>query len=179
MVGNDDGIYNASGQSYSSTYNNVWGNNQNYNTWGGDISNYNDISSDPLFTNINTDNVILQVGSPSLTASECGGQIGAYGTCSVDITLDPPLLNSNTNGISVTLSWSSIENATGYSLFYAPFPFQGSHTIGQIDLGSSTSFAAELWLGAAYYVAVQAYNGDTNSDYSNIELLIISENIQF
>jgi predicted CxxxxCH...CXXCH cytochrome family protein len=40
-------------------------------------------------------------------------------------------------------------------------------------MGNVTSFSADLWEGAAYYVAVQARNDYGSSDYSNVEYFII------
>ena len=83
IVNNLYGIANDSGLSYSSEYNNVWGNNKDdYKAWSGQINQNNDISVNPLFEDINSDNVMLQQNSLCLTASECGGEIGAFGTCS-------------------------------------------------------------------------------------------------
>jgi len=45
-----------------------------------------------------------------------------------------------------------------------------------IDVGSNLSFTTSLWDGAAYYVAIQAYNSSENSSYSNIEYFILDKN---
>jgi len=88
-----------------------------------------------------------------------------------------PTLNLTTSGTTVTASWSSVMNAIGYSLFYAPYPYTGPDTIGSVDMGSQTVASFDLWRGAAFYVAAQAYNGVGNSGYSNIEYFIIGSSI--
>jgi len=79
-----------------------------------------------------------------------------------------PVLSVTTNGNNVSLTWSSVSQATGYTLFYAPAPYQGSHTIESVDMGQQTSFSADLPDGAAYFVAVKAYDAQGASDYSNV-----------
>jgi hypothetical protein len=64
-----------------------------------------------------------------------------------------------------------VSEAESYTLYYAPFPYQGEHTIGSIDMGSETLISAELPPGAAFYVAVTAKNSTGESGYSNIELI--------
>jgi formylglycine-generating enzyme required for sulfatase activity len=78
-----------------------------------------------------------------------------------------PELNVTTSGITLTLSWNTVSGADGYTLFYAPYPEAGE--IGQIDMGGQTSESIDLWPGAAFYVAVQAYNSTGAGDVSNIE----------
>ena len=84
-----------------------------------------------------------------------------------------PGLTVTTSGNTVTLSWDAVPNADGYTLFYAPYP-EASY-VGDIDMGNQTSVSFDLWDGAAFYIAVQAYNSAGNSDYSNIEYFDISE----
>ena len=84
-----------------------------------------------------------------------------------------PILTLTTSGTSVTASWSSVANAIGYTLFYAPYPYTGPDSIGSVEMGTKTGASFNLWGGAAFYVAVQAYNGFGNSGYSNIEYFII------
>lgn len=87
-----------------------------------------------------------------------------------------PQLHVNNKGLQVMLQWSPVKNASGYRLAYAPYPFQGVETIGNIDIGAKTDFSIELWQEAAFYVAVQAY--DTNlhySEYSNIGFILIQD----
>jgi hypothetical protein len=86
-----------------------------------------------------------------------------------------PQLSVTTSGITLSLSWSSIENADGYTLIYAPSPYQGPETIGSIDMGTETGGSFTLWEGAAFYLAVQAYNKFGSSGYSNIEHFSVSD----
>ncbi|MDH3998669.1 MAG: S8 family serine peptidase, partial [Desulfuromonadales bacterium] len=91
----------------------------------------------------------------------------------------PPEMTLSTNTLEVTVSWSPVDDATGYHLYYAPYPFTGPETIGSLEMGNETSFSIELWEGAAYYIAVKAYNDDGESDYSNIDAFIINANGMF
>lgn len=87
-----------------------------------------------------------------------------------------PTLYVNTEGSEVRLNWSTVNDAAGYRLLYAPFPFQGEASIGSIDMHADTDFNALLWQGAAFYVAVQAYDSiQQNSPYSNIGFLQIQD----
>ena len=78
-------------------------------------------------------------------------------------------------GSNVTVSWGAVSGATGYTLFYAPYPYTGSETIKSVDMGGQTSISVNLWQGAAFYVAVQAYNTVGSSGYSNIGLFSVQE----
>ncbi|MFW5443177.1 MAG: ELWxxDGT repeat protein [Methylococcaceae bacterium] len=73
----------------------------------------------------------------------------------------------------VTLTWNSVSGAEGYNLVYAPYPYAGPETISSFDLENTTSLSVDLWQGAAFYVAIEAYNSDSVSEYSNIELFIL------
>jgi hypothetical protein len=84
-----------------------------------------------------------------------------------------PTLTVTTSGTWVALSWSAVSDATGYTLFYAPWPYTGPETIGSITMGTQTSISCELWEGAYFGVAVQANNSAGSSGYSNIELFRI------
>jgi len=86
---------------------------------------------------------------------------------------DAPTLTVTTSGVNVTLSWTSVPSATGYTLFYAPYPDASS--IGQIDMGTQTSLSFDA-SGLAFYVAFQAYNSSGSSGYSNVGLLTININ---
>ena len=87
--------------------------------------------------------------------------------------LDAPRLSVSTSDVSVSLSWSSIPGATGYTLYYAPYPYEGPETINSVEMGATTDFSATLWDGAAYYVAVTTRDGSSESGYSNIESFTI------
>jgi formylglycine-generating enzyme required for sulfatase activity len=87
--------------------------------------------------------------------------------------LAAPTLTVATAGTTVTASWTSVTGATGYTLYYAPFPYTGPDSIGNIPMGTQTSISASLSDGAAFYVAVQAYDSVESSGYSNIEYFAI------
>jgi len=92
-----------------------------------------------------------------------------------DGTPPTPQLSVTTSGVTVSLSWSSVENADGYTLYYAPSPYQGPETIGSIDMGTQTAVNFNLWEGAAYYIAVEAYNSFGGSGFSNIGHFTITD----
>ena len=83
----------------------------------------------------------------------------------------PPQFSASTTGVTLSLSWSSPANTQGYTLFYAPYP--GVESIGSIDMGAETSGSFTLWEGAAFYLAVQAYNSSGSSEFSNITYIVI------
>jgi len=86
----------------------------------------------------------------------------------------PPVIALNTSGLNATASWDAISDAVGYTLYYAAYPYAGEESIGQIEVGHDTRFSAELWTGAAFYVAVKSYDSQGQfSNYSNIELFSI------
>jgi len=69
------------------------------------------------------------------------------------VVLSPSL---TTTGINVSISWTAVPGATGYKLFYAPYPYTGPETIESIDMGAQTNLSGDLREGAAFYVAVKA-----------------------
>jgi hypothetical protein len=90
----------------------------------------------------------------------------------VRASISAPTLTVTTIDTKVSLSWTSISGATGYTLYYAPYP--GVTSIGSIDMRNQTSFSATLSVGNAFYVAIQAYNNNGNSGYSNICYFILT-----
>jgi peptidyl-prolyl cis-trans isomerase A (cyclophilin A) len=80
-----------------------------------------------------------------------------------------PTLFYDLDGLNVNISWTEVPDASGYELYYAPYPYVGPETIGNHDVGDQTSQSFYLWRGAAYYIAVTAYNDAGESVYSNIE----------
>jgi len=87
--------------------------------------------------------------------------------------LAAPELVLSTKSNTVKVSWDKVPNARGYRLYYAPYPAQSP--IESIDLEKARHFSAELWEGAAFYVAITAYSGSDESDYSNIEHFILRD----
>ena len=84
-----------------------------------------------------------------------------------------PTISVTSSGVTATVSWDAVAHANGYILNYAPYPFTGPDSIVKVDKRTQTSASLHLWKGAAFYVAVQAYNFIGDSSYSNIEYLII------
>lgn len=119
----------------------------------------------------NGSNYVISVGKVPVSAASSDFPFTI--SDQIQTPLLPPRLSLSTSGLSVFTSWTSVPGATGYTLYYAPYPYEGAHTINSIDMGFSTSFAATLWDGAAYYVAVTAGNNGGESEYSNIELVAI------
>jgi len=91
--------------------------------------------------------------------------------CSSSESPKPVSLTLNVKATSVTASWSQTDSATGYRLFYAPYP--QADPIQFIDVGSATQYSAELPVGSAFFVAIVSYNDNCSSGYSNIEHFII------
>ena len=80
-----------------------------------------------------------------------------------------PALSYEVDGLNITISWSEVSGATGYKLHYAPSPYAGPEDFNILDVAGQTSASYDLWDGAAYSVAVTAYNEQGDSHYSNIE----------
>jgi len=87
--------------------------------------------------------------------------------------IQAPILSFSIEDTTVSLSWTEVSDATGYIFYYAPSPYVGPDSIVSIDRGLQTSLSANLWYGAEFIVAVQAYNEQENSAYSNIETISI------
>ena len=77
-----------------------------------------------------------------------------------------PHLQYGVRGNTISATWSTVDGATGYRLYYAPFP--SATPIGTEDLGKSLSAAAELPTGSSFYLAVAAYNQSGEGPISNI-----------
>ncbi len=103
-----------------------------------------------------------------------GNDIRVFEPLSHRSTLAAPTLTVTTSGTTVSLSWTSVSGATGYILFYAPYPYTGTGSIVSVDMGTQTGISVNLWVRAAFYVAVQAYDSVKSSGYSNIEYFIIA-----
>ena len=80
-----------------------------------------------------------------------------------------PTLTHSISGLAITASWTSVPGATEYKLSYAPIPYTGPESISSLTVKGVTSFTANLWDGAAFYIAVQAGDGNEFSEYSNID----------
>ncbi len=83
-----------------------------------------------------------------------------------------PVLATSVVGTTLTLSWSEVPGATGYILYYAPFPAQSP--IGSLDVGPLVTLSGDLEVGTSLYVAVQPYNADGPIVvFSNVEIFTI------
>ncbi len=91
--------------------------------------------------------------------------------CSEDDIPGTPVLDITLDGRQVTASWDATENAVGYRLNYAPYP--DFSPIKSMDVNQNTSYSITLPEGAAYYVAINAYNFNCRSAYSTIESFIV------
>lgn len=90
-------------------------------------------------------------------------------TCNNAFALDAPVLTTTTSALDLSLSWTTVPDATGYTLHYAPKPYTGIDSIETADMGNTTMFSATLWDGASYFAAITASDGSSESGYSNIE----------
>ncbi len=92
-----------------------------------------------------------------------------------------PTLTATVSGINVSLSWTSPQGADGYTLFYATYTGADPQNIdisafASADLGTTNQFSASLFEGAAFYVAVKAYNkSGEKSELSNVVPIIIEK----
>jgi len=82
-----------------------------------------------------------------------------------------PVTTLNVEGYKVSLSWSQIAGATGYEIFYAPYPF--GVPVQSFEVGDQTTFSAQLQTGDNFYVAVKAYNDVCHSDFSNSGFFVL------
>ena len=97
-------------------------------------------------------------------------------TANVEGPPSTPMLALSTSGTHVSVSWTASAGATGYRLFYAPYPNAGY--TGVLDMGTKTGFSINLFEGAAFYVFVQAYNSHGSSGYSHMgNYFIISHSL--
>ena len=111
---------------------------------------------------------VLVAGFLSAGTASANGNSDVIPGCNRS-ALTAPVLTVTAAGNSVSLSWTPVSGATGYSLSYAPYPYTGPETIRSIDLGNRRNISVTLWEGAAFYVAARAYDSDGSSGYSNIE----------
>lgn len=81
----------------------------------------------------------------------------------------------------VLAEWSTANNAQGYRLFYAPYSNPIDNTtldnISTVEMSTSRATAAQLPAESKMYVAVQAYNCNGSSEYSNLGAFMIPKEI--
>lgn len=82
-----------------------------------------------------------------------------------------PVLVVNSENSTVNLSWSPLSEATGYEIFYAPYP--AALPVQSCDVGNKANVSAALASQQAYYVAIRAHNGVCHGDFSNIGHFVI------
>ncbi|MBF0259749.1 MAG: DUF1566 domain-containing protein, partial [Desulfamplus sp.] len=88
-----------------------------------------------------------------------------------------PNLTGSVSGINISLSWTAPEGATGYTLFLAPYTGADPASVDpagfeNVDIGNLTELSTPLWEGAAYYIAIKAYNQSGSSGFSNTVAII-------
>ncbi len=91
---------------------------------------------------------VLAIGSAGLACAE----------------LAAPDVNMEVNGNYLTLNWNLVPGATGYRIYYAPYPSQ--NWWAHFDLGDVSGYSIELNKGAAYYVLIRSYN-DSGEESQN------------
>jgi len=79
-----------------------------------------------------------------------------------------PIITMTNSGQIIDLNWTSIPGSWGYNLYYADY---SKPVLNKIDMGLSTKFQATLPKDSTYYVAVKAYNGTGEGNYSNIIII--------
>lgn len=84
-------------------------------------------------------------------------------------------LNLITNGLNVDLNWDSVNDVKGYKLYYAPSPYTGPESINSIALGNINFISFDLWDGAAFYIAMSAYNAVSEIGFSNIKFFTLNQ----
>lgn len=118
--------------------------------------------------------------SPSVysSVSALAGFIQQHATDATFTMLEPnagtssPVLAITVDGLMVTINWTEVPGATGYILYYAPFPSQSP--IRNLDVGPLNILSGELAVGTSLYVAVQPYNAAGPIDvFSNVEIFTI------
>jgi hypothetical protein len=126
-----------------------------------------------------TGNKLVQVGITSL-GKDCAepGFFGVYtrvswysgwisGICSEAETPAAPVIQISVQGTTARLDFSPVPGATGYRLYWAPYP--DMYPVFQLDIGTATSVSATLPSGTELFVAVNAYNGNCLGLFSKIK----------
>lgn len=87
---------------------------------------------------------------------------------------DVPKLNVSVIATKLTLTWSHLEGASNYRLYYAPSPYTGPETVAHLDMGTTTEISSLLPETSSFFVAVTAFVAGNESEFSNIEEFDIS-----
>ena len=101
------------------------------------------------------------------------GLIALYGGSST--TLDPPTgFTASADGSTLSLSWNAVSGAEGYYLYYG---YSSGNYAGPVNLGNTTSTSFSNVPDGTYYIAVTAYAGPVESDYSDEESVTFSTTV--
>lgn len=76
-------------------------------------------------------------------------------------------------GTKVTAYWNPVIGASEYTLYYAPSPYKGKDTIGNMPMEGKTDITVDLPVGASYYIGVRSKDASGESGRSNIELFTV------
>jgi secreted trypsin-like serine protease len=86
-----------------------------------------------------------------------GGSTGGSSEGSSDTPANSSIeLSIEVAGNNVLIYWTSLNEATGYRLYYAPIP--SADPISTLDMGQALTISGDLPSGAAFYVAIEPYN---------------------
>lgn len=142
-------------------------------------------SGGPLVVFDEASQLWYQVGITSFgVGCEAQGDYGGYTRVknfsdyiSATICLDTelpaaPIMDLQVAGGDVTVSWTKTTDVGGYRLNYAPYP--DASPIESIDMQDQDNFSITLPSGSAFFVAVNAYDGNCRSGLSNIGHFIIN-----
>lgn len=125
---------------------------------------YADVAAFNAFIREHTTGVQFSGDNSSGTAGTGGSSGGAV--------IGAPEVFVSVDGNFVAIDWTEVAGATGYTLYYAPFPEQTP--ILSLDMGDALFIEGELESGLAFYVAVEAYNENGRSPvFSNVESFTI------
>lgn len=113
---------------------------------------------------------ILSVYHPAnmLALLACFGSSALYAAIP-----NAPEMNIAHVGDTAVLTINPIAQATGYKLYYAPYP--SLKPIQSVDLGTATKLTAKLAHDHYLAVGVTAYNADGESALSNIDMAVLNE----
>ena len=151
-------------------------------SWGGPDTCAGD-SGGPLVVYDTESRRWRQAGITSFGFGACG-QLGVYTRleqfktfisdtiCTPEEIPPTPQLNLTVDGNWVTALWTTTpDSSNGYRLNYAPYP--DMEPIYSLDMNQAGEFTVLLNPQDAYYVAINAYNGNCRSAFSNVEFFIL------
>jgi len=86
-----------------------------------------------------------------------------------------PDINVSAVGSQVIVNFDPVTGATGYKLYYAPYPELSP--LKSMDLGTATSYKTTLATEDYYAVAVTSYDDSSESTLSNIDVASLNESL--